>query len=421
MSTAGFQPPTNLAPLEEDPTSLITRGGSSDASLLSVSIDIAKRYPRDEAKILRRLKDWVDLYPQFSEKALYSIPYENRRTGKTVYVEGLSIRAAETLRNSWGNFRSGARVVSENEDGWDLQGIAFDMESNVWDYTESRAVKWEKTREGRVTFLDERRQLQARGAALSKLKRNVILGVLPMHVKSAFEMWVREKMAGGELSKPAKLDRVTACVDDFQRHFQVGIEKLEAYLAKPRGLWVGSDLAELRAVFNGLEAGESTLAEVFPAEEPVTTTAPPTGPVTVVEAKDGQLHDERDRPVAAAPPSTVVDLKQGADDAEPSPPASAPAPRPRGRPRIHPIEAPVNAPVNPVNAGVHPPEPKLGGSPDAAGDFMDALPQALLDAKTIMDLDGLLGKLYKDPSITRDEKRAALRLISARRDEIQRG
>jgi hypothetical protein len=407
MSTAGFQPPTNLTPLEEDPTSLITRGGSSDAALLSVSIDIAKRYPRDEAKIMRRLKDWVDLYPQFSEKALYSIPYENRRTGKKVYVEGLSIRAAETLRNSWGNFRSGARVVSENDDGWDLQGIAFDMESNVWDYTESRAVKWEKTREGRVQFLDERRQLQARGAALSKLKRNVILGVLPMHIKSAFEMWIREKMAGGDLSKPAKLDRVAACVEDFQKHFQVGIEKLEAYLNKPRGLWVGSDLAELRAVFNGLEAGESTLAEVFSTEEPVITAPVNT---TVVDAREGQLLDERDRPVEAAQP-TVVDV------APPQPISTTTVTTgTSNRPSVPPRQT-----VPPVNAGVDPVNKSVNHETTPVSDFMAQLPQALLDARTIAEVQALLSKLYKpETKISREEKRSALQLISKRRDELQR-
>jgi hypothetical protein len=415
MSTAGFQPPVSMTPVESEQATLVTRGGASDASLLRVSVEIAKQYPRDEAKILKRLQDTVEKYPQFAEKAIYSIPYENRRTGKKVYVEGLSIRAAETLSNAWGNMRCGVRILREDDDGWDLEAIAFDMESNVWELTPFRAVKWEKSREGRVTFLDERRQLQARGAAASKVKRNAILAVLPMHIKAAFEGWVREQIAGGPLSKPADPKRLTACLEDFQEHFKVSVEKLEAYLGKPRTLWAGADIAELRAVFNGLEAGESTLAEVFSTEEPVIT-AP--GITTVVDARDGQLHDERDRPVEAASPSTVVDLKQGVDDAEPSPPASAPVPRPRGRPRIHPIEPPVNAPVNQVNAVVHQPETKLGGSP---ADFMDALPQALLDAKTIVDLDGLLGKLYKDPTITRDEKRAALRLISARRDEIQRG
>jgi hypothetical protein len=409
--TTGFQPPTP-SPLEQETTAIVTRGGNSDAALMRVSVEIARQFPRDETAIVQRLGHTLDQYPQFAEKALYSIPYTDRRTNRVVRVEGLSIRAAETLAAAWGSLRCGVRVLGEDEAGIDLEAVVFDMEKNLWELAPGRALKTEKTREGKTIMLDERRLLQARGAAASKVKRNAILAVLPLHLKAFFEAKVREKLAGGDVNQRADAGTMERAVAAFAKDFGVTLLQLQTYLDKPQALWIGADVASLRALFNALTDGETTVAEAFPAE-PVLVVAPPFQAGQVVEAVSGRL-GSTSQASPAPPPET--------------PPPAATAPRPATRPRTprprraEPVAAPVPAEsraeplIVPTVVEMPAPQPVPHAPAPVAS---VSLAEQVAAETDITRLDALLGRTYTDPTLSREAKREALLVITQRRDALQ--
>lgn len=405
---AGFQPPS-----QAEESLAIARTASADAAIFRVGVELARQYPRNEGKVLTHLLATLDTYPMFAEKALYSIPYRDNRTGATVRVEGLSIRAAETMATAWGHLQVGVRILGEDENGWDLEAAVWDMETNYRELMPARASKWLKMRDGRMQLLDERQQVQARGAAASKIKRNCVLAVLPMHLKAAFETRVREKIAGGPLAKAADKTRVAKCLEVFGG-IGVTADQLVAYVGKPRDLWTGGDLADLLTLFNAIEDGETTVKDAFPAvaEAP----APPAG--RVVEAADGALAPEqRQAPPAPAPdPTPAVDgelivreadiarLRRELAEAE-AREAQAAMPRP----------GPAPAPAAPAPA----PAPAA----DAAS-VADRMQAEIAACETIEALDAFLGRLYQPggpyAGIKREEKRAALAKVGERRDAIAR-
>jgi len=426
-NTTGFQPPP--PPPEGPPNgeALVTRGGAIDPDLLMAAVSTARRYPRDEALIFANLQSALDRYPQYSDRMLYSIPYQDRRTNRTVRVEGLSIRAAETLRAEWGHILASVFYTNEDEHGWDLVARVGDMEKNNWDQTTGKASKYEKTREGRIVLLDERRQLQVLGAAAAKLKRNVVLSVLPLHLRAFFETEVRKKIAGGDLNQPAAPDRIDRAVERFQKEHGVSAAQLEAYIEKPRSQWVGGDIATLQALHDALRDGEATVAEAFGPDSPAgasgeVRSSPPTGQAVVLDARDGQLKESAPLPPTppTAPPVPSV----------PSPPSSIPAePSGWGQKPTQPTEPPA-APkkkravpyVEPAQVTMPEPQPVTPVTPVTNGDDMTLrlrLSTEIAGASTPEACDAILGRIYLDTTVPREVKRDALGWISERRDALQ--
>ena len=427
----GFQPPpvNSPSPLEGETASLVTRGGSTDAHLLEVSIRVARQYPRDEKQIMEKLRATLDAYPQFAEKALYSYPVEDRRRGRTVYIEGLTIRAAETLAAAWGNLRSGVRKVDEDEQGVDLEAVVFDMENNRWELTPGRALKTMKTKEGRLVLLDERGFLQAVGSAASKTKRNAILSVLPLHLKAFFESEVRRHVAGGELNQAASSERVTRALQRFEKEYRVSQAQLEEWVGKPTSMWIGSDIAELQALFNGLEQGETTIMEAFGGDVPATAPATPSAPI-VVDARNAQLKESAPAPPVAAvaptpPPPAPVAIKPDSripvKDVYPDP---KPKPKPpngrkaRATPYVEPtqVDMPPPTPIAPPAPSAAPTDP-AGATPDLT--LRLRLSAEIAAASTPAECDAMLGRIYRDAAVPKDVKRDALDWATARRDELQ--
>jgi hypothetical protein len=367
---------------------LLPRGGSSDAAMLRVSVDIARAYPRDEVKVLKTVLAALDAFPESADEMLYSITY-NKGKDNEVDVEGLTIRAAETLKSAWGHLRVGARLLHEDDYGWDLEAVVFDMEKNNWELTPSRATKLLKRRDGRVETLDERGQIQALGAAVSKAKRNAILAMLPLHLKAAFEARVREHLAGGSLTGAADPVLVKRCIEAFAKDYKVSEARLVARLDKPRARWTGQDLVKLRAIFTSLTQGEQTVEQAFP---PVTPPPAPDPATTgrVIETKTGALTPE-EKHVAPPPPAPVVPGGVPYEEVQ-KPDPTIPVPEPR-------------APSAP------PPET-----------YHDPVWEAIEAATSPLELQALQGRLYTPGDewnkLPRERKRAALTRIQAKRDAL---
>lgn len=300
---------------------VVARGMVSDASLVRVSVEIARQYPREELKIITSLLAALDAHPQFAERCVYRIPYQDKEKGQ-VWVSGLSIRAAEMMATAWGHLRVGVRIVDETDDYWDVEAMAWDMQTNYWELTPARETKWLKRRDGRMEQLDERRLVQKFGAAVSKVKRKCLLSVLPITLRAAFEERVNQRMAGGDLGKLADKARVAMAVDAFRNDFGVDEARIVAHVGKPREQWTGRDLADLRALYAALADGETTVAEAFggaSTSQPKTETPKDDVPGgRSVDPQPGDAHRETAQPPPAAEPAASTSQAETPPAAEPA-------------------------------------------------------------------------------------------------------
>jgi hypothetical protein len=263
MSEAWSTPPAVPAVEVLSPTQGITMMKVENESMLS----FAALHPRNESKVVEGALRELELAKEEAKAAYYSIPYRERKPGggfRIVNVEGPSIHAAMALARRWGNCTCAARIVNEDENGFDLDGIFIDLETNFRLARPFRVSRIVKTRGGGVEILNPQRLLMAVQAGASKALRNAITGGLPAYlIRTYFER--AKEIVGGKQDAPASAEKVAAVVKGFER-FKVDGEKLEAYLDRKRDEWTGADVATLRGLWNAIVQEQITVAEAF--EEP---------------------------------------------------------------------------------------------------------------------------------------------------------
>jgi hypothetical protein len=230
-------------------------------------LQVATQRPRDEQAVVTGALRELDLIPEEAGKAFYSIPYRERQpdgSTKVVKVEGPSVKTAMALARRWGNCTTGARVINEDKEGFDLEGSFIDLESNFRVSRPFRVSKWYKPRAGGAQLLSVDRQQQAVQAGASKAMRNAILAGLPAYLVSAYEKKARALVAGN-LDAPADLKTVAAVLRAFDK-WQVSEEQLVAYTGLPAANWTGTEVADLRGLWNAINDGQTSVEEAFRGE-----------------------------------------------------------------------------------------------------------------------------------------------------------
>jgi len=91
---------------------------------VDIQISTAKQYPRS----LKVFRDKAMSMATFSEDIAESCSYSLPRGGKS--LDGPSVRLAEIVCASYGNIRSGARVIATDETTITAQGFCHDLETN---------------------------------------------------------------------------------------------------------------------------------------------------------------------------------------------------------------------------------------------------------------------------------------------------
>src|SRR5712691_617567 len=102
---------------------------SALASIIGAEVDkqisTAKRFPRSIQKFQDEATSLVSMNENVAAECFYSLRRDDKQ------IMGPSSRFAEIIVYSWGNFRAGARVVSEDEEFVVSQGFAWDLEKNT--------------------------------------------------------------------------------------------------------------------------------------------------------------------------------------------------------------------------------------------------------------------------------------------------
>lgn len=242
---------TEIQVVGQDALSLITKAE------IDMQISTAKAFPRSLKTFIDKATSMVTLSEGIAESCIYSLP----RAGKN--LEGASVRLAEIVTASYGNIRSGARVIANDGKTITAQGICHDLETNNSITVE---VKRKITDKMGRTF-NEDMQVVAGNAACAIAYRNAVLKVVPAALVSPIYDAAKALIKGDEKSLPVKRqealeffkgkgvkDKQICDILEIKRVEDIDLEKLFT----------------LRTMATALKNNESTIEEMFSPNETAT-------------------------------------------------------------------------------------------------------------------------------------------------------
>lgn len=218
--------------------------------------------PRDHERILAEVKSQIKAYPSFARAAMYSKPVgKERGSDRQKYVRGLSIRAAEALRNAYGYNKVNVDVDPIDDNRVRVTATFTDYQAgNMW--TDSGIVSriYKRYGGGTARYDDDRFYNVVVKAEASRRVREVVLRSVPPGLKAELEEAIEETIA--QLLTPEAVQKI---VQAFGKK-GVTLEQLETYLDKKAADWDQQDRLNLQGVWNAIEDGETTVAEAFGGE-----------------------------------------------------------------------------------------------------------------------------------------------------------
>jgi hypothetical protein len=302
---------------------------------------VARAQPRDPKKILKQLVELIDAYPEAADDAIYvkpvgteirvtcggcakeySVPYVpkdgvncphcdcNRiKTQKKVkkFAEGLSIRAAESIRSIFGFNRLSVTMDTLPDGNVKLSGVFVDYATGtmtadtrvVSPYYTNRYKKAEKHPEDRFYNVIVK-------AEKSKLRRDVVLDSIPNVLKAAYRDACEKKLAA--LVSPEKIKN--EILPNFAKK-GLSAEHLEKIIGRPMSLgWTEQDRVKLRQIWTALVNEETTVAELLADLEEESPESTPSTPNAATNG--GAKASDLTTPKSASPESTPPTSKTGA-------------------------------------------------------------------------------------------------------------
>jgi DNA-binding transcriptional MerR regulator len=212
------------------------------------AIIVAKRFPRDEDAAFEKLMKACKR-TSFAEDAEYVFP----RGGQS--VRGPSVNLAREAARVWGNIQYGLTITRDDPDSRQIQGWAWDVETNTRITAEDdfRKLIYRK-KEGWIEP-DERdlRELTNRRGAI--LIRNCILQLLPKDLIEDAVAKTHETLKTRAAQDPEGERK--KIIDAFSG-IGVSAEMLKAYLGHPIAQSSPAEIANLRPIFQSIRDGNST-------------------------------------------------------------------------------------------------------------------------------------------------------------------
>lgn len=211
----------------EQATGMIATSG-----MLEVLLENALRRPRSDEISLDRAMEELRKVPELAEKAYYSIPYKDGE--KTTPVEGPTIGTAMTLSRFRGNQISGGRIVSEDENGYDVEGFSLDLETMNLIGRPYRVSKFYKPRGSQSAVrLAPDKKLQAVQAGISKAIRNAVIRNTPEWMLDRYLEEARKLVLNPPKQKKTKSiqERIVDAKNYFRKAYGVTDQEMSDYLS----------------------------------------------------------------------------------------------------------------------------------------------------------------------------------------------
>lgn len=248
--------------METESTLEVSTPGASYA-LVKATIDsqiaTARMFPRNISRVIQEVTALAGITKGVASSCIYALP----RSGKM--IEGPSARFAEILQSCWGNIRVTGRVIEETDRYIVVMGECIDLQKNSGRQVELRVGITQKN--GMKYNPDM--VIMTANAAIAKATRNAVFQVVPRAFwESAFQA-VREIIKGAMPIGEA-------------RESWIGYWKSKAiapeHVYEQLGVICREDITDDHIVTmtgwnSALEAGETTLAELFPIKPAVSVKA----------------------------------------------------------------------------------------------------------------------------------------------------
>lgn len=246
--------------------------------------------PRKQSVILSQLKDCIESFPESADEAIYAKPVGKEELGlcsncgkETViqykvpfkcsscggvkhkgireaqrYVEGLSIRAAESIRSIYGYNRLAMQQEMQQDGTAKITGTFIDYATGTMT-SDTRIVQPVYTdRYKNVKTLTTERFDLAIKSEKAKLARDIILDSVPNNIKAYFRDICEKKIA--ETLTPEKVE------SEILPHFAsygITLLDLEGHIGRPISMgWTERDRGQLRKLLTALRSGEITVASL---------------------------------------------------------------------------------------------------------------------------------------------------------------
>ena len=263
---------------------------------------VARTVPRDPMKIVNQLRELIEAYPAAADEAIYSKPvgtvtaltcadcgvkYEVASVDKDTccpacesqkkkdmhpvkkYAEGLSIRAAESIRSIFGYTRLATTVQMLPDGSAKITGVLVDYAAGNLTSDERIVSPMYKSRSGQMVRMAEDRFLNvAVKAEKAKLRRDVILDSVPNIVKAMFRDECEKRMQ--DLVSPELIEQ--KIIPAFAE-FGITEDHLNKIVGRPKGVgWKEQDRMMLKKLLTALKNEETTVREVLADLESLPTT-----------------------------------------------------------------------------------------------------------------------------------------------------
>lgn len=234
---------------------------SRAAAEVQAAVVVAQQCPRDVQAAIAQMRQSCK-QKALAERAFYRYSRSNQT------VTGASVHLARELARCWGNIQYGL-VELRRDDAFgqsEMQAFAWDVQTNSRNSSTFVVPHKRDTKQGTKSLTDMRDVYENNANNGARRVREAIFAILPPWFIAEAESLCRATLADGG-GKPLE-----ARVADAIRLFgDIGItpEQLEAKLGRVAARWLELDVVQLGLVYKGIQNGETTRDEEFPAA-PVT-------------------------------------------------------------------------------------------------------------------------------------------------------
>jgi hypothetical protein len=232
---------------------------------IDIQISTAKNYPRSLTKFMKELERIGTLTVPIAESCSYGLPrkQKNETTGRfeTKVITGPSVRFAEIVCATYGNIRSGARVISNDGKFITAQGFCHDLETNNF-----IAIEYKRKitdRNGR-TYSEDMQGVTG-NAACAIAFRNAVFKVIPAAIVAEPYEKIKEVAKGDAATLETRRQKA---VNFFT---QRGVDEKRIFTAlnvdgmKDIDLDKLAELSAMKAAFANQEV--TSLEDLFPAPD----------------------------------------------------------------------------------------------------------------------------------------------------------
>ena len=306
-----------------------------------------KKY-RDASKILKEIDVWAAIA---GPRWFYRYPVRNRKTGRTDYIEGPSVKCTNAVARLFGNCSIESRTMKLDDKTYICYSRFGDLETG-FSMTKGQLVPRSATLGGDD---EERRVAIAHNIGQSKSQRNVTDAALGDYTQRGFAAAkgsIVERI--GKNVEKAR-ERIAELLVELGRDKSVPnlIARVEYVTGRRLGEWLAPDIAGIHAELEAVREGFASIDEQWPLQAPAEprrgngneTTAEaatpaahsPAAAASTAAAAPSDSLPKDPTPGSASPPSDSVNENPApaatpvaGDGQEGSGPTSQPTPPPEG-------------------------------------------------------------------------------------------